>query len=127
MSNDKTVLIVDDAKVVRTVSRRILEPLGFTVSEAEDGQKALDYVTGNPMPKLILLDWNMPVMDGITFLRELRKLPTGGSPVVVFCTTHNELPNIQMAIESGANEYIMKPFDDVILKDKLAFLGLIEA
>ncbi|MBI1275498.1 response regulator [bacterium] len=127
MSNDKTVLIVDDAKVVRMVSRRILEPLGFTVSEAEDGQKALDFVTSNPMPKLILLDWNMPVMDGITFLRELRKLPTGANPVVVFCTTHNELPNIQMAMESGANEYIMKPFDDVILKEKLSFLGLIEA
>jgi two-component system chemotaxis response regulator CheY len=123
----KTALLVDDAKLVRTISRRILEPLGFEVNEAEDGQKALNQVNSGGMPTLILLDWNMPNMDGITFLQELRKLPQGDTPIVIFCSTHNELPNIQRAIKSGANEYIMKPFDDAILKDKLVYLGLIGA
>lgn len=79
------------------------------------------------MPEVILLDWNMPVMDGMEFLRALRKMPTGGSSVVVFCTTENDMKHIQEAMTNGANEYIMKPFDADIVRSKLSQLGVIDA
>lgn len=120
----KTALVVDDSKVVRLFSRRILEELGFTVSEAEDGQVALDSCKAS-IPDFILLDWNMPVMNGLEFIQALRKLPTGGSVPVIFCTTENEMHKIMAALENGASEYIMKPFDKDILSGKLTQLGLI--
>lgn len=121
----KSCLIVDDSKVIRMVARKILQELKFTTKEAEDGKVALDSCI-QEMPDAILLDWNMPVMSGIDFLRELRKLPNGDHPIVVFCTTENDLEHIQEAITSGANEYIMKPFDSEILQAKFAQVGLIE-
>src|SRR3546814_1157388 len=72
------------------------------------------------MPDAILLDWNMPVMNGIEFLRRLRKMTGGDGPLVVFCTTENDLAHIQEALSAGANEYIMKPFDSDIIQTKLA-------
>ena len=87
----KTFLVVDDSGVVRKVARKILEELNFKVDEAEDGQVALDYCTGQGMPDAVLLDWNMPVMTGIEFLKELRQTPGGDQPIVLFCTTENDL------------------------------------
>ncbi len=123
----KTFLTVDDSSVVRKVARQILEELGFYVGEAEDGQKALEYCLEKGMPDGILLDWNMPVMSGIEFLEELRKRPEGASPIVLFCTTENDLSFIQKALIAGANEYIMKPFDGEIIKNKLIQVGLYQA
>jgi len=120
----KSCLIVDDSRVVRKVARRILEDLHFAIEEAADGKLALDACL-KKMPDVVLLDWNMPVMNGIDFLRELRRAPGGGSPVVVFCTTENDLHHIQEAIGAGANEYIMKPFDSDILAAKFAQVGLL--
>ncbi len=120
----KTCLIVDDSKVVRLVARKILTELGFEVSEAADGQAALDQCTAR-MPDAILLDWNMPVMTGIEFIRALRKAPGGDAPTVVFCTTENELDFIRTALQAGANEYIMKPFDSEIVEAKFAQVGLL--
>lgn len=120
----KSCLVVDDSKVVRMVARRILQELAFEIEEAEDGQQALD-ACQRKLPDAILLDWNMPVMNGIEFLRALRKLPGGDGPVVVFCTTENDLQHIQEAISSGANEYIMKPFDSDIIATKFQQVGLI--
>jgi len=120
----KSCLIVDDSRVVRKVARRILEDLHFAIEEAADGKLALDACL-KKMPDVVLLDWNMPVMNGIDFLRELRRAPGGGSPVVVFCTTENDLQHIQEAIGAGANEYIMKPFDSDILAAKFAQVGLL--
>ena len=77
------------------------------------------------MPDAVLLDWNMPVMDGITFLGELRKLDGGLHPKVVFCTTENEIAQISRAIQAGADEYIMKPFDKQILMSKFEEVGLL--
>ena len=77
------------------------------------------------MPDVVLLDWNMPVMSGIEFLRELRAIPDIDQPVVVFCTTENDMDHIQQAIEAGANEYIMKPFDSEIIESKFLQVGLI--
>lgn len=120
----KSCLIVDDSKVIRMVAKKILTELQFATVEAEDGQQALDACKAD-MPDAVLLDWNMPVMNGIDFLRELRKLSGGDKPVVVFCTTENDIEHIQEAIEAGANEYIMKPFDSEILQAKFAQVGLI--
>jgi len=121
----KTCLIVDDSKVIRMVARKILQELGFATAEAEDGAKALDYCKGS-FPEAVLLDWNMPVMNGIEFLVELRKLPGGDKPVVVFCTTENDIQHIQQAIAAGASEYIMKPFDGEIIQAKFEQVGLLE-
>jgi two-component system chemotaxis response regulator CheY len=120
----KSCLIVDDSRVVRKVARRILEDLHFAIEEAADGKLALDACL-KKMPDVVLLDWNMPVMSGIDFLRQLRRAPGGESPVVVFCTTENDIQHIQEAIGAGANEYIMKPFDSDILQAKLAQVGLL--
>lgn len=121
----KSCLIVDDSKVIRMVAKKILQELSFQTVEAEDGKTALDRC-GEAMPDAVLLDWNMPVMNGIEFLRELRKMPGGDAPKVVFCTTENDIEHIQEAIEAGANEYIMKPFDSEILQAKFVQVGLLD-
>lgn len=122
----KTCLIVDDSRVIRKVARQIFETLGFACEEAENGQLALDYCKGK-MPEFVLLDWNMPVMNGLEYMKALRLLPKGQDPVVVFCTTENDMAHIQEAIAAGANEYIMKPFDADIIKGKLVQLGVLDA
>jgi two-component system, chemotaxis family, chemotaxis protein CheY len=120
----RTCLVVDDSRVVRKVARRILESNGFDVTEAADGQKALD-ACRESLPDCVLLDWNMPVMDGFEFMGHMRRLPGGDQPKVVFCTTENNVAHIAQALSGGANEYIMKPFDKDIIADKFAEVGLI--
>jgi two-component system chemotaxis response regulator CheY len=120
----KTCLVVDDSSVVRKIARRILEDLGFEIVEAEDGEKALE-ACKSAMPTAILLDWNMPVMDGYEFLGNLRRMPGGDAPKVVFCTTENDVAHIARALHAGANEYIMKPFDKDIVTAKFQEVGLI--
>jgi len=120
----KTCLVVDDSSVIRKVARRILEGLEFQITEAEDGAQALD-ACRRQLPDAILLDWNMPNMDGYEFLRSLRRLPGGDSPKVVFCTTENDVAHIARALHAGANEYIMKPFDKEIVEAKFQEVGLI--
>lgn len=119
----KSCLVVDDSRVVRKVARRIVEDLGFSCIEAEDGQKAFELCQGD-MPDSILLDWNMPVMSGIEFLEKLRALENGAHPKVIFCTTENDLNHIQRAMQSGADEYIMKPFDSEVIQSKFKQIGL---
>ena len=119
----KDCLIVDDSRVVRSVARSILLEMDFNVREAVNGQLAMDACM-EAMPDVILLDWNMPVMNGIEFLKKLRASPNGEKPAVLFCTTENEMDFIRAAIEAGANEYIMKPFDSEILKSKFSCVGV---
>jgi two-component system chemotaxis response regulator CheY len=121
----KTCLVVDDSSVVRRIARRILEGLDFRIVEAEDGEKALQACKRN-LPDAILLDWNMPVMDGYEFLGRLRRLPGGDAPKVVFCTTENRVDHIARALRAGANEYIMKPFDKEIVAAKFQQAGLLQ-
>jgi two-component system chemotaxis response regulator CheY len=119
----KTCLVVDDSRVIRKVARRILEDLGFEVAEAADGVEAMDWCEA-VMPDAILLDWRMPGMDGLEFLRRLRAHPRGTAPKVVFCSVESEIEQIREALDAGADEYVMKPFDTDIVAGKLSWLGL---
>ncbi|MDO8359731.1 MAG: response regulator [Devosia sp.] len=113
----KSCLIVDDSSVVRKVARRILEDLDYIVDEAEDGQEAFDKCR-QEMPDAILLDWQMPVMGGLEFLKLLRAYIGGTAPHVVFCVTENDIGQIALALKAGASDYMMKPFDRDILESK---------
>jgi two-component system chemotaxis response regulator CheY len=111
-------LVVDDSRTIRRFLKDLLESMGFIVGEAENGCRAVE-ACRTAVPNIILLDWNMPEMDGLTCLRELRAMPLEPRPVIVMCTTENTMPKIQEALQSGADEYIMKPFDREVLLDKL--------
>lgn len=119
----KTCLVVDDSKVIRKVARHILETLDFEVREAGDGREALDSCMAEA-PDVVLLDWNMPVMSGMDFLRALKDSGLPTRPKVVFCTTENGMAYIRAAIEAGADEYVMKPFDRETLESKLQIVGV---
>ena len=122
----RTCLIVDDSRMIRRVAARILKDLRFQTEEAENGQAALKKCQAR-MPDAILLDWNMPIMDGLTFLKALRQTPGGDKPVIVFCTAERDVERIIEALEAGADEYIMKPFDSDIVASKFFQSGLLAA
>ena len=119
----KSCLVVDDSKVIRKVARHILETLDYLVREAGDGREALDACIADT-PDIILLDWNMPVMNGMDFLRALRETELPKRPKVVFCTTENGMAYIRAAIEAGADEYVMKPFDRETIESKFQIVGM---
>ncbi len=120
----KYALVVDDSAVIRRIIRRMLERLEFSVVEAEDAMAA-KRACDDSMPDVILLDWNMPEVSGLDFLKELRQMPGGADPKVIFCTTENHVTKIQSAIECGADEYIMKPFNEFIIREKLEQIGIV--
>jgi two-component system chemotaxis response regulator CheY len=120
----KSCLIVDDSKITRMVAKQLLYALGFVSEEAADGQEALAFCQ-QQMPDAILLDWNMPNMNGIDFLRALRRLPGGDKPKIVFCTSEDDDEHIQSAVAAGANEFITKPFDKEIFRTKFAQVGIL--
>ncbi|MDX1965917.1 MAG: response regulator [Planctomycetaceae bacterium] len=121
----KTVLLVDDSRAVRLAMRRILAGLGCELLEAENGSLALEQLRQHPEIDAILLDWNMPIMDGITFLRAVRQDAKLPQPQIVMCTTEGEMHRIMDALQSGANEYIMKPFTQDIVLEKLQGVGIL--
>lgn len=118
----KSCLIVDDSKVIRKVARHILETMDFEVHEACDGQEALNSCSENEHD-VILLDWNMPIMSGMDFLKKYRQSENKNGAKVIFCTTENGVGHIQAAISAGADEYVMKPFDRTTLESKLQIVG----
>ena len=119
----KHCLVVDDSRVIRTVARRILEELRYCVAEAADGMEALR-ACREKMPDLIFLDWNLPSMKGLDFIRSVRGQPDGGHPVILFCTTESDPDEIASAMAAGANEYVLKPFDGSAVRAKLADIGV---
>ena len=121
----KSCLIVDDSRVVRKVASRIVRDLGFKSEEAENGQQAYEFCQ-NSIPDGILLDWNMPIMSGIEFLERLRQMENGQTPKVILCTTETDMGHIERALNAGANEYIMKPFDSEIIESKFTQVGLLD-
>lgn len=120
----KICLVVDDSKVIRIIACRIAKELGFEVLEAENGQVALEQCAKS-IPDVILLDWNMPVMTGIEFLKAFRQTENNQQAKVVFCTTESEFKFIAEAMESGADEYIMKPFNKEIIEMKFTQIGVL--
>ncbi|MBI3676623.1 MAG: response regulator [Proteobacteria bacterium] len=120
----KHCLVIDDSRVIRKVACRILEDMHFETSEADDGPAALE-ICRTKMPDVILLDWTMPNMTATDFLRVLRREYGGKHPIVVFCTTENDAVQINEALNAGANEYILKPFDGDDLRSKLAQVGAV--
>ena len=124
-SDMKHCMIVDDSRVIRRVAVKMVEDLGFTVSEAEDGRDALA-ACKTQLPDAIILDWEMPHMDGIAFTDALRKLPGGNRVLVLMCTVKNDPADITVALDAGVDDYIMKPFDGDIVRAKFLLLGLFE-
>jgi two-component system, chemotaxis family, chemotaxis protein CheY len=117
-------IVVDDSRATRMILRRLLNELEFEVVEAGDGQQALDVLAEVGPVDLALVDWNMPVMDGITFVRALRRDPAQDGCKVVMVTTESDVDRVVEALEAGANEYAMKPFDREVIAGKLSMLGI---
>ena len=118
-------LIIDDSRVMRSILRRIVEPLGFEVVEAGDGQAALDVMEQGPLPDVCLIDWNMPVMDGYTFVTRVRARKPWRQVTLMMVTTESEHSQIVRALAAGAHEYVIKPFPPEAIVEKLAQLGLL--
>lgn len=118
----KHCLVVEDSRVMRTVARRIFEELKFEIGEAEEGMAALRAVRDR-MPDVIFLDWNLPSMPGLEFIKSVRGQQNGAHPVILFATTENDPDEIAQAITAGADDYVMKPYDRASLRSKLVELG----
>jgi two-component system chemotaxis response regulator CheY len=120
-------LVVDDSRAMRMVLRRIVGGLGFDVVEAGNGQEALDAVDAGPIPDIALIDWNMPVMDGLEFVTTVRSRPELRGVTLMMVTTESEHGQIVRALAAGAHEYVIKPFTPDAIAEKLALLGLVPA
>ena len=120
----KRILVIDDSVAIRKAIRRILEQMGYAVTEAEDGEKALAVLDGDKGFHAILCDIDMPVMDGLTFLEHVAAHAGHLPPPIIMCTTHTSFEKIQTALTRGASEYIMKPFDATIIGSKLEAVGI---
>jgi two-component system, chemotaxis family, chemotaxis protein CheY len=118
-------LIVDDSKTMRMILKEHLKKLGFEVSEAVNGREALEVLKGMVKADLVMVDWNMPEMDGVSFVRAVRAEPDYANLPLMMVTTNTELSQVSIALEAGANEYIMKPFTGEIIREKLELLGFL--
>lgn len=122
----KTCLIADDSQIVRRVARKLLEGFGLKVLESVTSEETLNVIQ-EKNPDVVLLDWYMPERTGLDMMTVLGQIPKAKRPVVIFCTTENHVENIEKALAAGADEYIMKPFDEEILRTKLVQTGILEA
>ena len=120
------MLVLDDSLTARGMIGNMLEDLGFTYSEASNGEEALELMDSSEKPDLVLVDWHMPKMNGIEFIIQMRSQPEYDSVVALMVTTESEINRIDEALEAGANEYLMKPFDLDALTQKLKILGFVK-
>lgn len=120
-------LIVEDSKPIRTILRMYLTKLGFEVTEAVNGFDGLGRLKGMAQADVVLVDWNMPEMDGISFVRAVRAEHGYDALPLMMVTTNTELEQVSKALDAGANEYIMKPFTRDMIREKLELLGLLQA
>jgi two-component system chemotaxis response regulator CheY len=118
------VLVLDDSKAMRTILKKILESMGAEVQEAANSQEGLRILEGNPRLDLVLVDWNMPGMNGLEFIRAVRANPHFHNVVLMMVTAEIEQSQIGKALTEGANEYVMKPFTKEVIQDKMKILGL---
>ena len=119
-------LVVDDSATMRQILKEYLKKLGFGVTEAVNGREALDVLKGMATADLVLVDWNMPEMDGVSFVRAVRADPSYATLPLLMVTTNTELSQVSTALEAGANEYIMKPFTREMIREKLELLGFLQ-
>lgn len=117
----KQVLVVDDSPVIRKITRRILDSMQFNTSEASDSRQALS-ACSFVMPDAVFVDAAMPGLDGHEFVRQLRAMPGGDRPKVVFCATEYDVAQVARAMHAGADEFLMKPFDRKTVESKFASL-----
>ena len=117
-------LVIDDSKAVRTIIREILKGFGFDVVEAANGREALDRLREIEHADLALVDWNMPEMNGLEFVQAVRAESIYDDMPMMMVTTESDMKNMIMALESGANEYVMKPFTRDVLREKIELLGI---
>ncbi len=119
-------LVVDDSRTMRRIIANILSSAGFEILEAADGQEALDILEAqSELPELACVDWNMPVMDGLAFVTQVRKRREWRDITLMMVTTESEQDSIVRALAAGAHEYLTKPFGADDMLQKLAFLGLL--
>ena len=119
-------MIIDDSRAMRSILRRIVSGLSFEIAEAGHGQEALDQMEAGFLPDLCLIDWNMPVMDGYTFITEVRRRPEWRNITLMMVTTESEQGQIVKALAAGAHEYVIKPFTPDAIVEKLELLGLVK-
>ena len=117
-------LVVDDSRSMRSIIAKLLVELGFEVFEAGSGADALVELRKMRHCRIALVDWNMPGMDGLQLLKTLREEPAWKDLIVMMVTTESEASQVAKALEAGANEYLMKPFDKRALHEKLLLLGI---
>jgi two-component system chemotaxis response regulator CheY len=120
-------LVVDDSRAMRSILARLMTKLGFDVAQAGDGQEALDQLDAGLRPDVALVDWNMPVMDGLTFIKTVRTRDELREMSLMMVTTESEHGNIVRALAAGAHEYVIKPFTEDVITGKLTLLGLVPA
>lgn len=118
-------MVVDDSRAARAMLRRLLGEMGFEVVEAGDGRQALETLSARGGLDLVLVDWNMPEMNGMEFVRRVRTNPGWNGLPLMMVTTEVERTHIALALAAGANEYVMKPFTRDVLEGKLRLLGLV--
>jgi two-component system chemotaxis response regulator CheY len=118
-------LIIDDSRAMRSILRRIVTELGFEAEEAGHGQEALDKLEAGLQPELCLIDWNMPVLDGYSFVSAVRKNPEWRNITLMMVTTESSHDQIVRALAAGAHEYVIKPFTAEAIAEKLDLLGLV--
>lgn len=120
-------MVIDDSKAVRMILTRSLNKLGYEVCTAADGKEALATLEQQaPDVDFFLVDWNMPEVSGLEFVQRLRRMPTYAGVPLMMVTTETEIDQMIRALDAGANEYVMKPFTDEIIADKLRLLGVLE-
>ena len=117
-------IVIDDSSAMRRILRRLLEGIGFEVQEAGDGQQGLECLDDHPNPEIVVVDWNMPVMDGLQFVKAVRANPRFEKLKLMMVTTETEPHRMAQAMMSGVDEFVMKPFTSEILLDKLRLLGV---
>ncbi len=118
-------LVIDDSATMRRILGRMLSRMGFEVAEAGNGREGLERLRQSGPIDLVLVDWNMPEMDGLAFVRAVRADPTYKSVRLMMVTTENDLSRVAIALEAGANEYVMKPFTEEVMREKLQLLEVI--
>jgi two-component system, chemotaxis family, chemotaxis protein CheY len=119
-------LIVDDSRPIRRIESDILKELGFETADACNGNRALEQLQNGPLPDVVLVDWNMPEMDGLEFVKTLRRDARYRGLAVLMVTTETEADQMLRALSAGADEYLMKPFQKEGLVDKLRLIGVVK-